>query len=183
MGWDLNIGALAARLGLIRPDDSLPDLEGHIPGSVSRALTVGPIGGAAAVAVLGALVGRGGGPLPATWDLAFRPTGWVSAPRACAMPVALSAGAAAWSTVESLRHRGTSHSRGPDVTSAAQALGLQAMSAVLLLAAAHARRSPDRTSLLALAGVVALPADSRRPGPRRTGTGPSCRAQCVELRG
>ena len=26
IGWDLNLGAVAVRLGLIRPDDSLPDL-------------------------------------------------------------------------------------------------------------------------------------------------------------
>ena len=41
IGWDLNTGAVAVRLGLIRPDDSLPDLEAHIPGAVARALAPG----------------------------------------------------------------------------------------------------------------------------------------------
>lgn len=31
VGWNLNTGALAAHLGLIRPDDSLPDLADHLP--------------------------------------------------------------------------------------------------------------------------------------------------------
>ncbi|WP_248631025.1 DUF5808 domain-containing protein [Corynebacterium glucuronolyticum] len=30
VGWDLNLGKLAVKAGLVRPDDSLPDLQEHI---------------------------------------------------------------------------------------------------------------------------------------------------------
>lgn len=29
-GWELNLGAVAAKLGLIRPDDTVEDLEAYI---------------------------------------------------------------------------------------------------------------------------------------------------------
>ncbi|MDU4245035.1 MAG: DUF5808 domain-containing protein, partial [Varibaculum cambriense] len=31
LGWDINLGAVGVRLGLIRPDDSLPDLANYVP--------------------------------------------------------------------------------------------------------------------------------------------------------
>lgn len=160
VGWDLNIGAVAAKLGLIRPDDSLPDLEQHIPDRVSTMLTMAPLGGAAVVASLGALVGRSESSLPSNWSLTFRPSSWVSAPRAVAVPVVLSVAAGAWAAAESLRHRGGARPQGPEVTASAQALGLQTMSAVLIMASKRAAEQPERRSLLALGGLIAFPAVS-----------------------
>lgn len=157
VGWDLNLGAIAVRLGLIRPDDSLPDLEDHIPPRAATLLTVAPLGGAAAVAVLGALVGRSDEPLPSNWSLTFRPDRWVDAPRAVGVPVALSVAAGAWAAAGSIRRRGSTAQQGPDVTAAAQALGLQAMSALMITASRRAAEKPGDRSLLAPAGLVAFP--------------------------
>lgn len=160
VGWDLNLGAVAVKLGLIRPDDSLPDLEGHIPARVSTLLTVAPLGGAAVVAAMGALAVRNDGPLPSNWSITFRPSSWVSAPRAVAVPVVLSVAAGAWAAAESLRHRGSARPQGPEVTATAQVLGLQTMSAMLIAASRRAAKAPERRSLLALSGIVAFPAVS-----------------------
>ena len=53
IGWDLNLGKLAVKAGLVRPDDSLPDLQEHIPAPVSKALTYAPLAGAGLIAVVG----------------------------------------------------------------------------------------------------------------------------------
>ncbi|MDY5143047.1 DUF5808 domain-containing protein, partial [Actinotignum timonense] len=58
IGWDINMGALAVRLGMIRPDDSLPDLEDYISPRTRHALSIAPaLGGALAVGAA-ALVAR-----------------------------------------------------------------------------------------------------------------------------
>lgn len=49
VGWDLNVGALAVKLGLIRPDDSLGDLREYISPQVAKLLSAAPIAAAAAI--------------------------------------------------------------------------------------------------------------------------------------
>lgn len=160
VGWDLNIGAIAAKLGLIRPDDSLQDLEEHIPARASALLALAPLGGAAVVAALGAWASRTDAPLPSNWGPSLRPSGWVSARRAVAVPVALSVAGGAWATLSALRSRGTAAPQGPEVAATAQVLGLQTMSAALIVASRRAAERPERRSLLALGGMAAFPAVS-----------------------
>lgn len=143
LGWDLNIGAVAVKLGLIRPDDSLPDLEEHIPHEVTTTLRITPILGAAAVTVAGIQLARTHDRLPSSWGLTMKPTRWSDAPAAVAPPVLISVGSAIWATA----------SPRVDVSLTAQALGLQTMSLLLLAAAS---RPSSRT--LPATGLIALPA-------------------------
>lgn len=142
LGWDLNIGAVAVKLGLIRPDDSLPDLEEHIPHEVTTTLRIAPILGAVAVAAAGIQLVRTHDRLPSHWGLTMKPTRWSDAPGAVAPPVLISAGSAIWATATPR----------VDVTLAAQALGLQTMSLLLLAAAAR-----PSSRLLPATGLIALP--------------------------
>lgn len=58
VGWDLNTGAIAAKLGLIRPDDSLPDMEQYIPKGYRRALRYLPFAGLGVIGLLAKSVSR-----------------------------------------------------------------------------------------------------------------------------
>lgn len=53
LGWTMNLGALAVRLGLIRPDDASEDVLEHIPSSALRLSSTVPlaIAGGAAISV------------------------------------------------------------------------------------------------------------------------------------
>ncbi|PLW02949.1 hypothetical protein AY498_07880 [Corynebacterium ulcerans] len=51
IGWDLNVGALAVKLGLVRPDDSLPDLQEYVPSQTLKALKYMPFIGTGVVAL------------------------------------------------------------------------------------------------------------------------------------
>ncbi|GAA4474806.1 hypothetical protein GCM10023190_09250 [Enteractinococcus fodinae] len=160
IGWDLNIGAVAVRLGLLRPDDSVPDLVDHIPPATLKALRISPLAGAAAVVIAGAYTAQRYERLPTNWGLSFRPTRWGNGVAAMATPVLLSVGAGLWAEIAT-RRATTSNTRSTvDVTASAQALGLQAMSLVLITAAARQADNPDAARLLPLAGVITAPAVS-----------------------
>ncbi|AFM08149.2 DUF5808 domain-containing protein [Corynebacterium pseudotuberculosis] len=51
IGWDLNVGAVAVKLGLVRPDDSLPDLQEYVPSRTLKALKYMPFIGAGIVSL------------------------------------------------------------------------------------------------------------------------------------
>ncbi|MGN2366825.1 DUF5808 domain-containing protein [Actinotignum sp. UMB0459] len=151
IGWDINMGALAVRLGIIRPDDSLPDLEGYIPPRTRRALTFAPaLGGLLAVGAA-TLVARRYRLLPSGFHANLRPRNIVPAPQAVA-PAALLGVAgtalAAWSNRERV-----------DVAATALAVGLQS-TAILSVAAQDrsASHRPASASLLAGCTAMALPA-------------------------
>ena len=103
IGWDINMGALAVRLGMIRPDDSLPDLEDYIPPRTRRALTIAPALGGAIAGGAAALVARRHRLLPSGFRANLRPRSIVPAPQAV-VPAALLGFAgtalAAWSNRE-----------------------------------------------------------------------------------
>lgn len=58
LGWDVNLGAVGVRLGLIRPDDSLPDLASYVPTRLKRGIKLTTIAGGIGVAFLAVLVSR-----------------------------------------------------------------------------------------------------------------------------
>ncbi|WP_246821081.1 hypothetical protein [Corynebacterium sp. HMSC073D01] len=120
LGWNLNLGKVAVATGLIRPDDSLPGLEAHIPARVSQALTWAPLAGAALAAVAGHFVGMRDVTLPTHWGLDLRPDRLITARPAAAVPVLLSVGLATWTLIDAR------HNRKVDVSLSAQTLGLEA---------------------------------------------------------
>lgn len=158
IGWDLNIGAVAVRLGLVRPDDSIPDLAEHIPSTTLSALRIGPLVGAGTVIAAGVYTARRHERLPTNWGLTFRPTHWGSGLAAMATPVLLSAGAGLWAELATRRASTSPDKPTVDVTASAQALGLQAMSLMLITAAARQAVDPHNARWLPLASVVAAPA-------------------------
>ncbi|WP_415933450.1 DUF5808 domain-containing protein [Varibaculum cambriense] len=58
LGWDVNLGAAGVRLGLIRPDDSLPDLANYVPTRLKRGIRLTTIAGGIGVTFLAVLVSR-----------------------------------------------------------------------------------------------------------------------------
>ncbi|OKL54530.1 hypothetical protein BSZ39_03485 [Bowdeniella nasicola] len=151
LGWDLNLGALAVRLGLIRPDDSLPDLDPYVPARVRRALALAPLVGAATTIVAAGVVGVRARKLPKGWNSAFRPRSFASPAAALAAPIALSVGAAG------LAQLSGKDDPGANVAASALATGAQTMATGLVLAAARSAARPDKPSLTVLASILAYP--------------------------
>lgn len=158
IGWDLNIGAVAVRLGLLRPDDSVPDLADHIPPATTAVLRAGPVVGAAGVALAGMCVARRYDRLPTNWGVTLRPTRWGGPVAALAAPVLISAGAGVWAEVAARRLSRPAATPTIEVTASAQALGLQTMSLLLIAAAARQADNPQATRLLPAAALLAAPA-------------------------
>lgn len=77
-GWSLNMGAVAVRLGLLRPDDSVPDLVDHTPPTTIKALRAGPLVGATAVTLARITSARRHDQLPINWGITLRPTRWTN---------------------------------------------------------------------------------------------------------
>lgn len=157
IGWDLNIGAIAVRLGLLRPDDSVPDLVDHIPPATVNALRIGPLAGATAVTIAGVCVARRFDRLPTNWGVTFRPTSWGSGVAAMSFPVGLSVGAGLWAELAARRSSSAHASSSAAVTASAQALGLQVMSLALIAAAARQAQNPQSSRLLPAVGIIAAP--------------------------
>ena len=160
IGWDLNIGAVAVRLGLLRPDDSVPDLVDHIPSATLKTLRISPLIGASAAVISGACTAQHHDQLPTNWGVTFRPNRWGNGVAAMATPVLLSVGSGVWAEIATRRATTSNSNPTVDVTAAAQALGLQAMSLVLITAAARQADDPKAARWLPLAGVLTAPAVS-----------------------
>lgn len=151
IGWDLNAGAVAVKLGLIRPDDSLPDLAAHIPPRTVQALKVAPIIGAAAVAATAYAVGRSHETLPGGWTATFRPKAAKPARDALLPHVVGSTAVAGWTAWEHSRDEGV------DVVGVALALAVQSAALLDAVAATHATKRPGRPSLLAGLAAASVP--------------------------
>ena len=160
IGWAPNLGAIAVRLGLLRPDDSVPDLVDHIPPTSVKALRLGPLVGATAVIIAGAYTARRHDQLPTNWGLTLRPTHWGSGATAMATPVMISAAAGVWAELANRRAKRHFASSSVDVAASADALGLQAMSMVLIAATARQAKNAQATRLWPIAGPATAPAVS-----------------------
>ena len=87
-GWDLNLGAVAVRLGLIEPDAEAEPFAAT-PDGAFRAAALVPTALAAATALHYAVRGRAlPARLPTHWTVAGAPDRWVSLPRAAATDLA-----------------------------------------------------------------------------------------------
>lgn len=77
VGWTINFGALAVKLGMIRPDDLGDEAFERIPRGVANAALAVPVAIAAAILVL-VVVSWGSLPaeLPTHWNTAGTPDGW-----------------------------------------------------------------------------------------------------------
>lgn len=156
VGWDVNIGALAVRLGLIRADDNLTDLTAHIPHRTARTLRYLPAALSAISLAAGARLVAAGRELPAKWDATLRPRRFTSPLRAISAPLALSVGASAWNAFV---QRQAGHDS-CDVTAAAHATGIAAGSLLTTAALARAGANPSARQPLVGAGIIAIPAAS-----------------------
>lgn len=160
IGWDLNLGAVAAKLGLIRPDDSLPDLNEHVPPTLARTLRLAPPAGALLVLSAGVRAARAHDRLPTQWGWNLRPTRWAASPTAVAIPVFLAAAAATWAEYSARTATGTRPEPPVDIPAAAHALGLQALTLLLLRASEERAADPQASRLLPTLGLAAAPAVS-----------------------
>lgn len=105
LGWDINLGAVAVKLGWLRPDDSDCDVIGAIPEKELRLSTSLPTVGAGLALIASAIaVSRSPNILPSGWNMAFRPNRYSSAATALAPGVIMSLTAAIWTGLAPDRH-------------------------------------------------------------------------------
>lgn len=147
LGWDVNLAAIAVRLGWMRPDDLDADVLSSAPAEAMRVTKALPLAGAAlAVAASAAAAARSDGRLPSGWDLAFRPNRFSGRVGALAPGVAFSAGAALWAA------RATE--RGDQLARGVYASSLAFLGAGVSILALRSTRLSDRPQ--PIAGVTAL---------------------------
>jgi hypothetical protein len=149
LGWTVNLGAVAVRLGLLRPDDWDDESLDQVDPRLLTALRYAPVAWAAAAVVISVRTWRRGEPVPTSWDGRGRPNAW-STPSAALMNAAIAVGFAAW---------GTKSASGDD-RMIRPALGAAGASLACTMAALTSRsaKHPDQDVpvpvLLAIAGSV-----------------------------
>ncbi len=150
-GWDLNMGALAVKLGLVGPNASLEDVESDIPEEVVRALRIAPLVGAGAVAAVALVIGSTSRKLPTAWNWKLLPKEFGSA-RSAVLPHALAAvSAGAWSALQNKQDSGV------DAVVSAQALGLQTTALLMMVAAVRGGLMPKVPCPMVILGPLATP--------------------------
>ncbi|MDY6049099.1 MAG: DUF5808 domain-containing protein [Corynebacterium sp.] len=159
LGWDLNLGAVAVKLGLIRPDDSLPDLATYIPHAIRRTLTIAPwVGAAGCLAAALPLAGKQH--VARNFSLTGRPTGYGSGTLIAAIiagvgivPVALALRAAPTGDETPTQEETIS----VDVVAAAQSLGLETLALLLAIATRREHATPGQRQGLVPLAIAAAP--------------------------
>ena len=146
-GWRLNYGALAVRLGLLRPDDYDDEVLAHIPADVARLTRAMPWIVAAKTAVWATVAWRTGREVPSNWDLSGRVSGWSDRRAVLPALVAIAAGSAAWASLAAA----------PDDRLVRQALATSAGSATTTIAllTAWTSKRPDEPHPAVAAAVLA----------------------------
>ncbi|MCG2799669.1 MAG: hypothetical protein L6367_14180 [Cellulomonas sp.] len=147
LGWTLNLGALAVRAGLIRPDDAGDDVLAHIPPRELEVARTVPLAIARATATALALVWRGLPPTVASgFGIGGRPRG--EAPRWTLLAaVALGAAPALWA-------RGGDEPTEDRLVRAASATSLAVISAGVVAATVAQARDPRGRWGLLLVGAL-----------------------------
>ena len=149
LGWAVNLGAVAVRLGLLRPDDWDDECLDRVDPRLLTILQYAPVAWALASAVISITTMRRGRPVPTHWDRRGRADMW-STPPAALTPAAISVAFAAW---------GTRSTSGDDrmIRPALGAAGASLGCAIAVMTSRSAK-NPDEVvpapALLALAGSV-----------------------------
>jgi len=152
LGWTVNLGAVAVRLGLLRPDDWDDESLDALDPRVLAALRVAPVAWALAAAVIGVRTWRRGVPVPTHLGRDGQPDRW-SAPSSALLPVAMAVGFAAWGTRTT---SGDDRMIRPALGAAGAGLGC-AVAASAACAVGHPERLASKNAFLAAAGAI-LPA-------------------------
>ncbi len=97
-GWTINLGAVAVKLGLLRPDDWDDQSHERIPARLIKAWRGLPWFAAAVAVVTAGRVVRSGGEIPVHWGLDGEPNDWADA-RWAALPGGLAVAAAVWGAI------------------------------------------------------------------------------------
>jgi hypothetical protein len=147
LGWTINLGAVAVRLGLLRPDDWDDESLDQVDPRLLTALRYAPVAWAAAAVVIGVQTWRRGEPVPTSWDGRGRPKAW-STPSAALLNSAISAGFAAW---------GTRATTGDDrmIRPALGAAGASLACAMAVLTSRSAKHPDENVPVPALLAVAA----------------------------
>lgn len=157
LGWDLNLGAVAVKLGLIRPDDSLPDLDEYISQSATRVLLTLPAIGAVANIAAAAVASRKYQNLVSHWSADLKPDAFTKSSKAVRTQVVLSVAAAGWVYLNAYKDRNNADKAEIDATSCAQAMGLQVMGLLMTAASVKSTKFPLRRSGIVPLAVASLP--------------------------
>lgn len=148
LGWAVNLGAVAVRLGLLRPDDWDDESLDHVDPRLLVALRYAPLAWAAAAVVVSARTMRRGQPVPINWDRRGYPNAWAPASVAL-VSGAIGVGFAAW---------GIRPASGDDrmIRPALGAAGASLACANALLTARSAKNPHRAAPVPALLGIAAL---------------------------
>ncbi len=157
IGWAVNLGAVAVRLGLIRPDDWDDESLDAVDERLLTALRLTPALWAAVAIVVSVRTWRRGAPVPTQWQGWGRPEGWAG-PAAALVPAALGAAFAGWGATPSI---GDDRMVRPAVGASGAAL-----CATVACLTARSAAEPDRTvpavllpvvPAIAMVGQIAVP--------------------------
>ena len=152
LGWTVNLGAVAVRLGLLRPDDWDDESLDEVDPRLLTALRYAPLVWAAAAAAIGIHTWRRGLPIPTRVDRGGNAVKW-SQPSAALLPVAMAAGFAAWGSRPT---KGDDRMIRPALGAAGAGLGC-AVATVAARSVGHPERVSSGNAILAVAAAV-LPA-------------------------
>lgn len=94
-GWMLNLGAVAVKLGLLRPDDWDDEALDRVPAWVLQGFRFAPVGYAALALAAAAVAFRSGEKVPTHFSASGRPDAWGNHNVAW-IPPAIAAGVATW---------------------------------------------------------------------------------------
>ncbi|AOG28621.1 DUF5808 domain-containing protein [Cutibacterium avidum] len=149
IGWDFNLGAVAVHLGLIRPDDSLPDLNEYVPETLRRGLVAAPWIGAGVASGM-ALGFVKADRVATSWSLGGKPNRYTDG----VIATLITAGA---TRAAALYPRWVGKEDGADIAATAQAMGIQTVIIMANLAARKEIRRPGSRQPLAVVGAMLAP--------------------------
>lgn len=153
LGWTVNLGAVAVRLGLIRPEDWDDESLDAVDPRLLQALRWAPLAYALAAVVIAARTTTSGRPVPTHWGPQGLPDQWATSSTAALLPAAAAVGFAAWGAQPTA---GDDRMLRPALGAAGAGLGC-AIAALTESTSHHPERGSGPVWLLALAAAV-LPA-------------------------
>ncbi|AKK11140.1 DUF5808 domain-containing protein [Corynebacterium uterequi] len=154
LGWDINIAAVAVKLGLIREDDSLPDLAAHVPAWLTRGVDTASVVASALVAA-SALRLSAKEQVPVRWSLSGVAQGFTTGRRGALPPVLLAAMVAVVPRV--LERDEPESAIATHLANQADLLGVEAMALAWLTAMHRAAEKPEIRQPWVAGAVVLWP--------------------------